>query len=170
MHEKRAHVLPCTRSRPDQEPCVNAVKENAPSWTHLHLHAVHTLNLVGSDRTACSFDATLLCGRGWATADATKRVPPCQFPAYGSDLANSHNSGQTRIMKISLRPTSDSIPKKIGAGGADQTCLQVCKYGARQGASLRSVTSRGHRAYWRFRRVSCRSRSCVAACRDPKAA
>ena len=111
MHEKRAHVLPCTRSRPDQEPCVNAIKENAPSWTHLHLHAVHTLNLVGSDRTACSFDATLLCGRGWVTADATQRVPPCQFPAYGSNSANSHNSGQTRIMKISLRPTSDSIPK-----------------------------------------------------------
>ena len=55
-------------------------------------------------KTACSFDATLSCGRGWARN---------QFPAYGSSFANSHNSGQTRIMKTSLRPTTNSIPKSL---------------------------------------------------------
>ncbi len=58
MHKKSA-LLPMHSSKPDQRPNRIHAKENAPSWAHLHLHAVRFVNMVVFAGTACSLDATL---------------------------------------------------------------------------------------------------------------
>ena len=44
--KRGALSLLCTLAKPDQRPETNTFKENAPNWTHLHLHAVRFSILV----------------------------------------------------------------------------------------------------------------------------
>ena len=92
--------------------CANTRRENAPSWAHLHLHAVRTMTpkdgFTASKywsyfaRTTCSVDATLTSARRvsrFPNYDPAPRQPPREM---GVLYQNLRQSGQNTFRV--LRP------------------------------------------------------------------